>query len=90
AVTRGSSGTGSIGASIGDGYVDSMAFVSAPDQSSTRSFSSNGHALVSSYSPLHGNTSSPTRRDEVMEPLCPPKPKSTSAPPPGLSNWLFQ
>ncbi|KAJ2638020.1 hypothetical protein GGF40_001947 [Coemansia sp. RSA 1286] len=31
------------------------------------------------------------RRDEVMEPLCPAKPKYGRAPPPaGLSNWLFQ
>ncbi|KAJ1822331.1 Protein fam72a [Coemansia sp. RSA 2599] len=31
------------------------------------------------------------RRDEVMEPLCPPKPKyGRTAPPAGLSNWLFQ
>ncbi|KAJ2802541.1 hypothetical protein H4R21_002380 [Coemansia helicoidea] len=31
------------------------------------------------------------RRDEVMEPLCPPKSRATRVPPPaGFSNWLFQ
>ncbi|KAJ2742022.1 Crossover junction endonuclease mus81 [Coemansia sp. BCRC 34301] len=41
---------------------------------------------------LHANSNGRGRRDEAMEPLCPPKHKQIALlpPPAGLSNWLFQ